>query len=442
DFGLRITREDGSATLLGAVDLSMSQSGGDDARIVGRFAPAVGVASDPAGVIWLEGALLDGRAVELRGVARALSVDLEHLAASAPGEALRKRGRSPIATAAAFDPEGRVDVVAEATYEIGSSILPSLSARAAIAGGSLALPWLASSESRRVRDVELSAEIEFSPTREDPLGRAAWSARGVVDAAWQDLQLASGFRMGRFAPEGLVFDAWASLPDAPLGDDLGELTGGEKGIDEVERMLRPKGRASVSIGARLTEVNALRDDMRVDRLFERFVSIRPRGEAALAYHGSTDPETGQREFGFPLPVTGANGDVTWSIRPTPGNPYEGQLGIYDATARHTDGPVLVQGSLHFIPSWQFGSPELARLVPMPFHLLVESEDLPVDSDFRRAMEGLYDAPEMREILPTWNPSGGRIDFGLELWRTADRREMSMALDAQLSDVGARWIELA
>ena len=442
EFGLRIAREDGSATLLGEVDLSMSQTGGDDARIVGRFAPAVGVTSDPAGVVWLEGALQGGRTVELRGVARALSVDLDRLTASTPGEALRQRGRSPIATAAAFDPEGRVDLVAEATYEIGSSILPSLSARAAIAGGSLALPWLASSESRRVRDVELTAEIEFSPTRDDPLGRAAWSARGAVDAAWQDLELASGFRMGRFAPEGLVFDAWASLPEAPLGDDLGELTGGEKGIKEVERMLRPKGRASVSIGARLTEANAVRDDMRVDRLFERFVSIRPRGEAALAYHGSTNPETGQLEFGFPLPVTGADGDVTWSIRPTPGNPYEGQLGIYDAVARHAEGPVLVQGSLHFIPSWQFGSPELARLVPMPFHLLVESDDLPVDGDFRRAMEGLYDAPEMRDILPTWNPSGGRIDFGLELWRTADRREMSLALDAQLSDVGARWAELA
>lgn len=442
DFDLRITREDGTPTLLGTVDLSMSRTSGDDARIVGRFAPAVGVASDPAGVVWLEGALEGGRTVELRGVARALSVDLDRLAASAPGEALRKRGRSPVATAAAFDPEGRVDLVAEATYEVGSSILPSLTARAAIAGGSLALPWLASSGSRRVRDVELSAEIEFSPTREDPLGRAAWSARGIVDAAWQDLELASGFRMGRFAPEGLVFDAWASLPEAPLGDDLGELTGGEKGIKEVERMLRPKGRASVSIGARLTEANAVRDDMRVDRLFERFVSIRPRGEAALAYHGSINPETGQLEFGFPLPVTGADGDVTWSIRPTPGTPYEGQLGIYDAVARHAEGPVLVQGSLHFIPSWQFGSPELARLVPMPFHLLVESEDLPVDGDFRRAMEGLYDAPGMREILPTWNPSGGRIDFGLELWRTADRREMSLALDAQLSDVGARWVELA
>lgn len=442
DFGLRIAREDGNATLLGSVDLSMSQTGGDDARIVGRFAPAVGVASDPAGVVWLEGALQDGRTVELRGVARALSVDLDRLARTAPGEFLRERGTSPIATAAAFDPEGRVDLVAEATYEVGSSILPSVRARAAIAGGSMALPWLASSESRRVREVELRAEVEFLPTPEDPLGRAAWSARGVLDAAWQDLRLESGFRMGRFAPEGHVFDAWANLPDAPLGEDLGELTGGDRGIREVERMLQPRGRASVTVGARLTEANAARDDMRVDRLLDRFVSIRPRGEATLAYHGSINPETRQLEFGFPLPVAGADGDVTWSIRPGLENTYEGQLAIYDAVARHADGPVLVQGSLHFIPRWHFGSPELARLVPMPFHLLVESQDLPIDGDFRRALEGLYDAPEMREILPTWNPSGGRIDFGLELWRTADRKEMSLALDAQLSDVGARWVELA
>ena len=141
EFGLRIAREDGSATLLGEVDLSMSRTGGDDARIVGRFAPAVGVASDPAGVVWLEGALQGGpdrRAPRRRegSQRRPRPPDGEHarrgLSASAAAP--------PIATAAAFDPEGRVDLVAEATYEIGSSILPSLSARAAIAGGSLALP--------------------------------------------------------------------------------------------------------------------------------------------------------------------------------------------------------------------------------------------------------------------------------------------------------------
>ena len=141
-----------------------------------------------------------------------------------------------------------------------------------------------------------------------------------------------------------MFDAWASPPGGaarrrPRGTDRRR-----EGHQGGRANAAARGsREGVSIDSRLTEANAIRDDMRVDRLFERFVSIPTEGEAALAYHGSTNPETGQLEFGFPLPVTGADGDVTWSIRPTP-DPYEGQLGIYDAVARHAEGPVLVQGS--------------------------------------------------------------------------------------------------
>lgn len=442
DFDVRVAQADAKPISLGTVDVSMTHTRGEDARIFGRLVPAVGVAADPSGIIWLHGALEDGNTVELRGVARSLQVDLGQLADTTNDAAMRERGLSPLSMAAAFDPDGRVDLVAEASYVIGSSILPEVRAHVAIAGGSIALPWLSSSESRRVRDVDMAAELEFTPTVEDPMGHAAWSARGSLDAAWQDLALDTGFRMGRFAPEGLVFDAWADLPDAPLDDDLGELTGGEKGIAEIESMLMPRGRASVSVGVRLTEDNAARTNVRIDRLLDRFISIRPRGEATLAYNGSLNLDTGAYEFGFPLPIAGADGDVTWSLRPNEEAQYEGQLAIYGAKARHAEGPVLVQGSLHFIPRWHFPSREVARKTPMPFHLRVESEDLPVDAAFRRAFEGLYDAPEMREILPTWNPSGGELDFVLELWRTSERLGMNMAIDAQLSDVSARWVELA
>lgn len=442
DFEVRLASELGRPAALGTVDLAMARGGEGGTRIFGRFVPTVGVAQEPAGVVWLEGSLEEGRTIAMRGVARALRIDVGAFDRAATGTFVQARGGSPLAAVVAFDPQGRVDLVAEGRYEIGSSRLPRVDARLGVARGSLVLPWVGAGGGRRVEDVDITAEVSFAPTADDPMGRAAWSARGSVEAQWQGLGLDAGFRMGRFAPAGLVFDAWADLPDAPLGDPLLELAGSDRGILEVETMLRPRGSADVSLGVRLAEAAAARGGESLDRLLERFVSIRPRGNASLAWYGAIDPRRGVQEFGFPLPVAGVDGDVTWSIRPGPDVAYEGQLAFYDARAMHAGGPVDVQGSLHFVPRWKFGSPELAQLVPMPFHLVVRSTGLTVDDGFRRAMEGLYDAPELARILPTWNPEGGRVDFDLELWRTTDRKEMSMALDLRLADLAARWEELA
>ncbi len=431
DFDLSMKLPSGAVETIGRMDLSMSPGDAQDARIFGRLVPEFLVAKRPPGVIWLSGSIDEQGAVELDGVARALEVRTER---DATGEVVGRLS--------AFRPQARVDLTAKARFDFSHSILPTVSGRLSVTDGSLILPWLPRSESRPVRDMDLAMELKFEPQAENPFDPDAWSARGSMTAGWEDLRGSSAFRMGGFAPEGSILDAWVDLPSAPLGEKLAELAAGERGLVEIEDMLAPRGSADVSIGVRLPRQSTKPkgDAAPIARSLERFFSIRPRGDAELAYHGGIDRKTGRRDIGFPLPVGSVNGDVTWSIRPS--GDYQGQLAFYDVKGKHQGGPVDVQGSMHFIPRWLFATPELVYLVPTPFHLIVESENLVLDGAFRRAMKGLEGVPDVRQILPTWNPSGGALDFHLELWRTVDRQELSLDLDAKLSGVSARWAELS
>ena len=426
---------------VGTIDLSMSRGTSGHAEIVGRLQPAVGVVSEPTGVIWLNGVLGPDRAVEIDGVARSLALNFESL----PDD-------SALASLDRFDPIARVDLACRARFEVGRSILPTVFATLSVSKGSLVLPWLEASESRRVNDVAIAMEVDFDPAQSsDPFDPSVWSARGTMSATWEDLRGTSAFRYGDSAPDDMVFDGWVHLPDAPLGETLVELLNEEKSVMEIEAMLAPEGTSEVAIGLRLPRTKPAlsreAQDLGHDPaetiarapVLERFLSIRPRSNAALSYHGTVNKLTGERDIGFPLPVHRVAGDVTWSIRSQ--GEYPGQLAFYDATAYHGSGPLSVQGSLHFQPRWRIPIEAERKVAPAPFHLAIETEGLPIDGEFESGMRGLYGVPGIREILPTWNPSGGDIDFALQLWRRADQRELSLAIDASLDGVGARWVEL-
>jgi len=412
-----------------SVDLSMTGRGdsGSRAEIFGRLVPTfLGSRSGDPGVVWLRGTLGDDRVVRMEGIARALALEIEP-------ETIRG---TPIEGVLAYEPSARVDLVANGTLELGASLVPSIDATARLWDGRVTLPWLPRASERPVDGVELALAASYAPggPGEPLFGPDRWSVEGALDVAWEDLVGAAGFRAGAAAPEGDAFEVWAEFPDAPLDERLGELAAGEEGIREVEAMLRPRGRSDVSLAVRLPRGRA-----DVAKALERLALIQPRGAASLAYHGVFDRIRGERDVGFPLPVRRVDGDVAWSVHP--GERYPGQLGFFAARGEHTGGPVAVHGSLHFVPISDFERRELARLVPAPFHLVVESEDLAFDDEFEAAMEGLDRVPEIQELLPTWNPSGGDVDFRLELKRTLERSKTALELDLVMAGVDARWKQL-
>ena len=453
NIAVALALESGQITRLGMANLSLTQpnrarAGASETigtRIAGRFTPSIANMGDARslgdfdpeataagndaalGTIWLSGTVGADRVARVRGVAKSLRLTLDPLSDLAPVEALTH-----------FEPEALLDLSLEASYEIGRSLLPAVVAKVRVSDGGLCLPWLKSAKSRPVKSVDLLAEIGFDAGDDgNVLDPNAWRAEGTLSAEWEELEGVAAFRAGRSAPANSDLEVWLDLPGAPLGERLSELCAGLEGIVEIDRMLAPKGSADVSIGVRLPTARV--PDQPVGRSLERLLLIRARGDASLAYHGGIDRRTGRRDVGFPLPVKRVVGDVTWSIRPE--GRFHGQLAFYDMTGSHSGGPISVEGTLHFTPIWRFADESLVDLVPTPFHLKVESEQLPLDRDFQTAMEGLYGVPEIRELIPTWNPGGGSLDLNLELWRTIHRRELSMDLDAQLDDVGFRWREL-
>ncbi|MFT5733955.1 MAG: hypothetical protein ACJAZN_002633 [Planctomycetota bacterium] len=456
DFTISLSLPNGNTLRLGSANISLTQPAGDPedsaapssagTRISGRFTPnltdgprpgaAPGRNSDAVqdsapkisqGHIWISGTIGADRVARVHGGAKSLALSV-----------------SPVTDVALmgivnqYDPSARLDLTLEATYEVGRSVLPAVTARVEMRDGSLVLPWLNGAKSRRVTGVDLLADIGFDPEQATgALDPEAWSARGKLQANWEELEGTAAFRAGTEAPEGSSLEMWVDLPGAPLGERLCELAAEKEGIMEFDRMLTPSGSADVSIGLRIPKVRI--PDQPIERLLERVLLIRARGEASLAYHGGIDRRTGRRDIGFPLPIKRVVGDVTWSIRPT--GRFPGQLGFHDMSGSHSGGPVDVQGSLHFTPIWRFADESLIDLVPSPFHLIVKSQRLPLDRDFETALRGLYGVPEITDLIPTWNPAGGSIDLNLELWRSIDRRQLSVDLAADLHGVGFRWREL-
>ncbi|MEL6431231.1 MAG: hypothetical protein AAFR54_18810, partial [Planctomycetota bacterium] len=90
---------------------------------------------------------------------------------------------------------------------------------------------------------------------------------------------------------------------------------------------------------------------------------------------------------------------------------------------------------------EFGALAEALATPAPFHLVVDAEDLVVDDEFETAMRGLHGLEELRELLPTYGPRGGSLDFRLELWRTTESVRTSLAVDLGVEDLDLSWREL-
>ncbi|MEM9802042.1 MAG: hypothetical protein AAGA20_17090, partial [Planctomycetota bacterium] len=421
---------------VGSVDLCMTRRTDEIASIYGRLVPAL--APDPAdcGVVWLDGTLDADQVARVQAVARSLPLSTEPLSPSAAGgsRSLLPRGLD------ACDPRGRVDLVADARFEIGRSLLPDVRATLEVAEGRMLLPWLPNPAQQPLSDVRVGVDVAFAPPDpEHPFDPEAWRASGVVDAVWEGVDAHAEFRVGRDAPEGYALEVWIGLPDALLGDDLTALVNEDPGVVGVHDMLATKGRADIAVGVRLP---IERDpELQADHSLERFLFVRARGEAGLAYQGAFNKKKGQRDIGFPLPVRRVVGDIIWSVRPE--GRYPGQLGIFDATALHPNGPVEVQGTMHFPPPWLFEDRSLVELVPSPFHLRVTASGVRVDDDFHRAFAGLHRQKGLDEVLPTWNPRGGTVAFVLDVfWRDEERQGTSVALDATLEGVGIRWRELA
>ncbi|MEM9379402.1 MAG: hypothetical protein AAGB93_05570 [Planctomycetota bacterium] len=417
---------------VGSVDLHVTRITDELASIYGRLVPALGKRPEDCGVVWLNGTIDADRVARVRGIAKELPLSPDPLDTGTGSSGLLPP------SLVEFDPRARVDLRAYGSFELGRSLLPEVSATLRATEGTLVLPWLEDAEERPLRGVEVVLDVAFAPPDpEHPFDPDAWRATGSLSATFEELRASAGLRVGEDAPAEAAFDAWLSLPQAPLGSELSELMGEAKVIRSLRTMLDPNGRADFAVGVRLPR--SFDRTRPLGHELERYLLVRPKGDADLAYYGLPGVRKPRPAIGFPLRVEGATGEVTWSVRK--GGRYPGQLAFYDMTAYQPGGPVRVQGTRHFTPDWMFADPALVDLVPSPFHLIVETSNIPIDDAFYDAFEGLRPVEGLADVLPTWNPRGGEVDFRLEIWETESADGTNLAIDAGFDGVGVRWREL-
>lgn len=431
DFDVSVDLPSGERLDVGRVDALLTPGSDTIAEVAARLVPDLGGTDQDSQVVWLKGAIDRDNVLTFKGQANLPRASLLDLEIEDPSVA------SALEQLAQYDPRIEVQLALDARYRFGVDLLPSVNARVDARGGSLRLPWLDNADSAPVEDVEIAVALQYAPLEpSEPFSIDAWSARGTIDARWQQVDAKGAVRMGRDAPPGTRFDSWVHIQDAPLDRSLVELSAGEKSIVELAHMLDPLGRADVGVGVRLPVGGD--PEVPFHRRLERMILVEAGGDASLAYRGGVDRRTGRQNPGFPLRVTDIEGDVTWGIRP--GARWPGHLGLYDLVGQHSGGPVQVQGSMQFQPLVRPKEGEPFVSEPNHFHLALASEGLPFDDRFREAVDGLGDLEEVRALIPTWNPEGGALAFELNLWRAPDHPATRLLLEGELDAVDARWSE--
>lgn len=406
---------------VGVLEASLQPGEGGRPELRGRLVPRP--EQGTGGVLVLSGRLEDGGALHVDGVARDLVLGIEMLPEGLP------------AHLAALDPHARFDLAVSGDYILGRDVLPTAKVTVAVRDGDVRLPWFESEQ--RVEDVQLTLDVSFDPGSPPALWeRRVWSAKARLEASWAGAPCTASARLGRDAAEGALADAWIHAPRVAVDDSLVELTDRASAVVDLWESLRPGGEAEGLFGLRLPADWTPEDGLVGGA--EYALALRFDGRARTAYVGDPNEEQGGvRNLGFPLPVTGVEGLVTYIRRPH--SPYVGELGLFELTGDHGSGRVAVRGSLHWAAERRL-LPD-GRRVSNPFSLVVETDELAVDDALRRAFDGLVGVQGCDRIWADYAPGGGRLGFRLELWTNPDLRALATDLRIEFDGPGFRWAEI-
>lgn len=414
---------------IGELDLAVLKDPRGEANLTGRLAPALGPSS--SGFIFLSGEFRGGDMLEVRGAARSLPLTTDFLPKIPTFDPLRQ-----------LDPEAEFDLEALATWQLGKDVLPQGRATMALAGGSIALPWLESPESRRVEEIEVAVEVAFEPV--DPLSlwsRDAWHAVGRGRASWEEIELVTATRLGRAATEGRLAEAWCHAPTIPLDDRVLDLGARGEWLTDLWDALTPEGSIQASYGFAIPR--GWTPDSGVIDTTDRVVAVLPGEGFRVSYVGWPGPDQVTRNQGFPIPLTDLSGRVFYAHKAQ--RDLAEEVSIYDLTA-HTGEDVLgARSSIRFTPGWR-RRPEELRVGPELFHLLLESDGISVGDHLRPGFEGLEGVEGCEDLWASYLPSAGRIGLRIELVRSDGSLALlplSMDTDVRLAfkDLSARWAEL-
>jgi hypothetical protein len=416
DLKLEVETPEWGDLALGVVHASLAKDASGLPCLQGRMVPAL---EGHQGEVLLDGSMeTDGRLV-FRSTARDLPL-----------------GSGFLPTLPAFDwvrdlrSEGRVDLDASGHWAFGSEALPHVELRLILRDGEMRLPWLADRPEHTLVDLGVVCSAVFAPGPEPSLwDRDAWAGRADLTARWKEVQVSGQARFARASTTEALAELFAHVPDAPLEEELVELLGSAEWAQGLWDSLALGGSLQAFVGLRIPADW----DPTQPQTLERAVVLLPGGKASCAYVGGLNEDgSGERNYGFPLPITNIEGLVTHLVAPHLALPE--RLSLIALEGRHSSGSIRANGSSHLVPSRLATSSQQGKQTPRQFDLNIHASALTVDDEFRAALGGLSGLGGCERLAEEYQPRGGRFDLQLKLWRQTGQENLSCDILLDVQDV--------
>jgi len=394
-------------------------------RVAGRLLPPGSSPNDPGGEIYLSGELDREGVLFMRAAARRLHLSTDHLPSGTPLEELRSLHANTL-----------LDLEATGRFDPRKSLYPTFETRLTLSDGQFEIPLIADPLRRHASDARLELRTQFKPGPHQALWDLnAWNGSAHFGATWMEQPADAWLLLGQEAAPGQLAEAWIELPRVVADAGIEGLTRARI-WKEILAQFSPHGTAGVSFAMRLPDLWEPADGL--GRSLERCFTVRGLGEMSVAYHGRTDPRSRVRDKGFPMRVSGIDGEFVYAFHPE--NTLPEQMGFVDLKGKAAAGDVAVTGFVHSRPRW-FLAPGAPRwMAEWEFYLGATGDGVAVGDELEGGLIGLGGVIPPDTIWGRYGPRGGSADFDVKLWHNTQAPGLATHVDVDLEQVDLRWSE--
>jgi hypothetical protein len=411
---------------LGRVDVLLASEPGGHPVLSGRMVPSLAPISSrgehaTSGEIFLSGRELREGEFELRASASRVPLSTESLPIGTPLDALRP-----------FEPKGLLALQATGSFSIDDRTRPRAQVRVSISDGTA----FARDKKQKFDALAFEARADYAPpSNADLLAPSAWRGRAELSGTWQGSAFEAHSILGEDADRDVSFKTWVHVPRLPLTHELVELAGGSSSVDDHWSAFDPTGESEAWIALACPAAWTPKDPL--TPTLEVGVEAGFDGKCGITYRGRRNSRTGERDQGFPLPLTGMTGSAVFARDPRRERPF--RIGLIDLEGRHSSGTLHGSGWISDHPVT--APPYMPGYGYVEIDLRLTSPRLDVGDPLRRALLGLSGVLTPNESWEQFQATRGRLGVDVRLVRGVEMRYLATRVALDLEDVDLAWKDL-
>ncbi|MFN0007239.1 MAG: AsmA-like C-terminal region-containing protein [Planctomycetota bacterium] len=406
---------------IGRVDAVVRRAPSGPPVLRGRLVPSLSSDPDRSGEIIISGQEFEPGAFDVQASAAGVPISTDDLPAGTEIEGLR-----------AYAPRATLEMRAFARFRLDGATPPRGTVRLALTETEIALEQ----GRQKVGGLRLDLDAEYEPaSRDEALSPLAWRTRARMSGRWQDVPFEALARLEGPASPSPLLDFSLHVERLPATHELLDLIGNRESEENLWQALDPRGEVELWLGLRCPREWS--PDEPIGKALSAAAEIGLSERAGLTFRGWESRGTAQRDQGFPLPVDGVKGSVVYSYDPN--RRRRVLVGIGEATGRSGGASVRVEGVVN---SHAVHSPPY-----MPGHgyaeidLRVRAEELTIDDRLLTALRGLSSAAPPASTWEPFNPSGGKIDAEVRVFRRVDMPYAATRVRLDFREAALAWAEV-